>query len=152
MNDASANLREAIETSQHETSPSTLSAVATILEVVPLINGAPQNTSAPGYITLAEGKCSFVGDDPKSGRAKVKSVLAEFLVNTGIKPLFISSHNHLGNNDGHHLNSQAQFKNKEILKRSVVADSIHLLFMAYKSVGEKEGECLIMMGGQKMSY
>jgi myo-inositol-1-phosphate synthase len=27
-------------------------------------------------------------------------VLAEFLVNAGIKPLSIASYNHLGNNDG----------------------------------------------------
>jgi myo-inositol-1-phosphate synthase len=32
--------------------------------------------------------------------SQVKSVLAEFLVNAGIKPLSIASYNHLGNNDG----------------------------------------------------
>ena len=55
VNDTSANLLKAIETSQHEISPSTLFAVPVILKDAPFINGAPQNTSVPGYITLVEG-------------------------------------------------------------------------------------------------
>ena len=42
------------------------------------------------------------------------------------------------------MNTQAQFKSKEILKSSFVddvADAIHLLYMADKSVGE-EGDHL----------
>jgi len=71
--------------------------MASILEGVPFINGAPQNTFVPGCIELAEQNKSFIGgDDFKSGQTKMKSVLAEFLVNAGIKPLAVASYNHLG--------------------------------------------------------
>ena len=64
----------------------TLFAVAAILEGVPFINGAPQNTFVPGYIALAERHKSFIGgDDLKSGQTKLKSVLAEFLVKTELR-------------------------------------------------------------------
>lgn len=97
MNDSAANLLKAIDESHAEVSPSTLFAVASILENAPFINGAPQNTFVPGVVRLAEEKGAFVaGDDLKSGQTKVKSVLAEFLVGAGIKPLAISSYNHLG--------------------------------------------------------
>ncbi|KAG0703314.1 hypothetical protein DFH29DRAFT_989458 [Suillus ampliporus] len=106
-----------------EVSPSTLFAVAAILEGEPFVNGAPQNTFVPGVIALAEREKSFIGgDDLKSGQTKLKSVLAEFLVNAGIKPLSIASYNHLGNNDGHNLSAEPQFKSKEISKSSVVDD------------------------------
>jgi myo-inositol-1-phosphate synthase len=101
VNDTSANLLAAIKANHAEISPSTIFAVAAILEQVPFINGSPQNTFVPGCMALAEEHESFIGgDDFKSGQTKVKSVLAEFLVNAGIKPLSIASYNHLGNNDG----------------------------------------------------
>ncbi|KDQ10703.1 hypothetical protein BOTBODRAFT_57908 [Botryobasidium botryosum FD-172 SS1] len=145
VNDTSANLLNAIKASHSEVSPSTVFAVASILEGAPFINGAPQNTFVPGCIELAEKHRSFIGgDDLKSGQTKVKSVLAEFLVNAGIKPRSIASYNHLGNNDGKNLSSSAQFKSKEISKSSVVDDMVdanHLLFKpADKAAGEKKGE------------
>lgn len=145
VNDTSANLLKAIEQNHEEVSPSTLFAVAAILEGAPFINGAPQNTFVPGAIALAEEHKGFIGgDDLKSGQTKVKSVLAEFLVNAGIKPLSIASYNHLGNNDGRNLSSERQFKSKEISKSSVVDDMVdanQLLFKpADKSLGEKKGE------------
>lgn len=95
---------------------------------MPFINGSPQNTFVPGCIELAEKYKAFIGgDDFKSGQTKVKSVLAEFLVNAGIKPLSISSYNHLGNNDGKNLSSQRQFRSKEISKSSVVSLIIGIL-------------------------
>lgn len=101
VNDTAENLLSSIQSSHPEVSPSTVFAVASILEGVPFINGSPQNTFVPGCIELAEKHQSFIGgDDFKSGQTKVKSVLAEFLVNAGIKPLSIASYNHLGNNDG----------------------------------------------------
>jgi len=145
VNDTSANLLKAIKSSHSEVSPSTVFAVASILEGAPFINGAPQNTFVPGCIELAEQHRSFIGgDDLKSGQTKVKSVLAEFLVNAGIKPRSIASYNHLGNNDGKNLSASAQFKSKEISKSSVVDDMVdanHLLFKpADKAAGEKKGE------------
>ncbi|KAF7362892.1 hypothetical protein MVEN_00639300 [Mycena venus] len=123
VNDTADNLLAAIKESHSEVSPSTLFAVAAILEGEPFVNGAPQNTFVPGVIELAERHQSFIGgDDLKSGQTKLKSVLAEFLVNAGIKPLSIASYNHLGNNDGHNLSAEPQFKSKEISKSSVVDD------------------------------
>ena len=58
------------------------------MEKVPYINGSPQNTFVPCVIELAEKYDSFIGgDDFKSGQTKIKSVLAQFLVDAGIKPL-----------------------------------------------------------------
>ncbi|TFK68475.1 Myo-inositol-1-phosphate synthase [Pluteus cervinus] len=132
VNDTADNLLASIKNSHSEISPSTLFAVAAILEGEPFVNGAPQNTFVPGVIELAEREKSFIGgDDLKSGQTKLKSVLAEFLVNAGIKPLSIASYNHLGNNDGHNLSAERQFKSKEISKSSVVDDMVnanHLLF------------------------
>ena len=125
VNDTADNLLKAIEASHSEVSASTVFAVAAILEGEPFINGAPQNTFVPGVIELAERRKSFIGgDDLKSGQTKLKSVFAEFLVNTGIKPLSIASYNHLGNNDGHNLSAERQFRSKEISKSSVVDDIV----------------------------
>lgn len=133
VNDTADNLLKAIKNSHPEVSPSTVFAVAAILEGEPFINGAPQNTFVPGVIELAERKRAFIGgDDLKSGQTKLKSVFAEFLVNAGIKPLAISSYNHLGNNDGRNLSAEAQFKSKEISKSSVVDDMVDANRLLYK--------------------
>ena len=141
VNDTAANLLHAIKSSHDEVSPSTVFAVAAILENAPFINGAPQNTFVPGVIDLAEQHHSFIGgDDLKSGQTKLKSVLAEFLVNAGIKPLSIASYNHLGNNDGHNLSAEAQFKSKEISKSSVVDDMVESNRLLYKTAEQLHGE------------
>lgn len=67
-------------------SPSTLFAVASILEGCAYINGSPQNTFVPGAIELAVERNVFIaGDDFKSGQTKIKSVLVDFLISAGIK-------------------------------------------------------------------
>ena len=71
--------------------------MAAILEKCPFINGSPQNTFVPGIIEMAfENDVYIGGDDFKSGQTKLKSVLVDFLVSAGIKPLSITSYNHLG--------------------------------------------------------
>jgi len=60
----------------------------------------------------------------KSGQTKLKSVLVDFLVSAGIKPLAITSYNHLGNNDGKNLSAPKQFRSKEISKSNVVDDMV----------------------------
>jgi myo-inositol-1-phosphate synthase len=143
VNDTADNLLTAIRASHSEVSPSTLFAVAAILEGEPFINGAPQNTFVPGVIDLAERHRSFIGgDDLKSGQTKLKSVFAEFLVNAGIKPLSIASYNHLGNNDGHNLSAERQFKSKEISKSNVVDDMVDANRLLYKPAepGTKDGK------------
>lgn len=125
VNDTADNLLDAINRSAPEVSPSTLFAVASILEGASYINGSPQNTFVPGFVELAEQKGVFIaGDDFKSGQTKFKSVMVDFLVNAGMKPISIVSYNHLGNNDGKNLSAPAQFKSKEISKSNVVDDMV----------------------------
>ncbi|KPI39802.1 Inositol-3-phosphate synthase [Cyphellophora attinorum] len=136
VNDTADNLLKAIEQGHEEVSPSTVFAVACILEKTPFINGSPQNTFVPGAVQLAEQHNAFIGgDDFKSGQTKMKSALVEFLINAGIKLTSIASYNHLGNNDGKNLSSQKQFRSKEISKSNVVDDMV-----AANSVLYKKGE------------
>eukprot|EP01097_Dermamoeba_algensis_P004849 TRINITY_DN3113_c0_g1_i1.p1 TRINITY_DN3113_c0_g1~~TRINITY_DN3113_c0_g1_i1.p1 ORF type:complete len:524 (-),score=107.93 TRINITY_DN3113_c0_g1_i1:43-1614(-) len=125
VNDTADNLLRSIKQGHEEVSPSTVFAVACILENTPFINGSPQNTFVPGAIELAERHRVFIGgDDFKSGQTKLKSVLVDFLVGAGIKPLAVTSYNHLGNNDGKNLSSASQFRSKEISKSNVIDDMV----------------------------
>lgn len=120
-----ADLIAGIERNEAEISPSTMFAVAAIMEGCPYINGSPQNTFVPGLVDLAlERNVPIAGDDFKSGQTKVKSVLVDFLIGSGIKPVSIVSYNHLGNNDGKNLAEAAQFASKEKSKRGVVEDMV----------------------------
>lgn len=136
VNDTADNLLSAIKRGESEVAPSTVFAVASILEGCSYINGSPQNTFVPGVVELAEKKQVFIGgDDFKSGQTKIKSVLVDFLVSSGIKPLSIVSYNHLGNNDGKNLSAPQQFRSKEISKSNVVDDMV-----ASNSTLFKQGE------------
>ncbi|CCU76319.1 INO1/L-myo-inositol-1-phosphate synthase [Blumeria hordei DH14] len=133
VNDTAKNLLMAIENGHEEVSPSTIFAVASILEGAPFINGSPQNTFVPGVIELAEKHDTFIGgDDFKSGQTKMKSALVDFLISAGIKLTSIASYNHLGNNDGKNLSSQRQFRSKEISKSNVVDDMVQANHVLYK--------------------
>lgn len=135
---------EAIKSGHEEVSPSTVFAVASILENAPFINGSPQNTFVPGAIKLAEQHNAFIGgDDFKSGQTKMKSALVDFLINAGIKLTSISSYNHLGNNDGKNLSSQKQFRSKEISKSNVVDDMVAANTVLYKP-GEHPDHCVVI--------
>lgn len=136
VHDTADNLIAAIENNCDEISPSILYCVASIQEGCSYINGSPQNTFVPGIIELAESHKVFLGgDDFKSGQTKLKSVLVDFLVSSGIKPVGIASYNHLGNNDGYNLSNPQQFRSKEISKTNVVTDIIES-----NNVLFKEGE------------
>ncbi|OAY71391.1 Inositol-3-phosphate synthase [Ananas comosus] len=125
LNDTTENLLASLEKNESEISPSTLYALACVLENVPFINGSPQNTFVPGLIDLAIKRNSLIGgDDFKSGQTKMKSVLVDFLVGAGIKPTSIVSYNHLGNNDGMNLSAPQTFRSKEISKSNVVDDMV----------------------------
>lgn len=111
LNQTADELLNSIRENADEISPSTIFAVAAILEGAHYINGSPQNTLVPGVIELAKKHEVFIGgDDFKSGQTKLKSALVEFLVNSGLKPESIVSYNHLGNNDGKNLSEQRQFR------------------------------------------
>jgi myo-inositol-1-phosphate synthase len=133
VNDTADNLVQAIKDGHAEVSPSTVFAVASVLENAPFINGSPQNTFVPGAIKFAEKHGAFIGgDDFKSGQTKMKSALVDFLINAGIKLTSIASYNHLGNNDGKNLSSQKQFRSKEISKSNVVDDMVAANNVLYK--------------------
>merc|ERR1719198_99601 len=118
VNDTADNLLAAIAANEPEIAPSTIFAVASILEGSTYINGSPQNTFVPGVIELAEQKDVMIGgDDFKSG-------MVDFLVSAGIKPTSIVSYNHLGNNDGFNLSAPQTFRSKEISKSNVVDDMV----------------------------
>ena len=72
-------------------------------------------------------------------------MLAQFLVDAGIKPLSIASYNHLGNNDGLNLSSPKQFRSKEISKQSVVDDIIESNELCTtKESGDKVDHCIVI--------
>lgn len=115
LNETADELEASVLANQPEISPSTIFAMASIAEGCTYINGSPQNTFVPGVIELAERHGVFIaGDDFKSGQTKLKSVLVDFLVGAGIKPVSIVSYNHLGNNDGKNLSAPKQFRSKEV--------------------------------------
>ncbi|MCJ1271612.1 Myo-inositol-1-phosphate synthase [Lobaria immixta] len=133
VNDTADNLLKAVEAGHEEIAPSTIFAIACILENAPFINGSPQNTFVPGVIDLAEKHGAFIGgDDFKSGQTKMKSALVDFMINAGIKLTSIASYNHLGNNDGKNLSSHRQFRSKEISKSNVVDDMVEANSVLYK--------------------
>eukprot|EP00121_Abeoforma_whisleri_P001723 Awhi_evm1s1536 len=133
VNDTAENLMAAIEAGHEEVSPSTIFAVACILEKTPFVNGSPQNTFVSGVVELATThRVHIGGDDFKSGQTKMKSVLVDFMVNAGIKPVAITSYNHLGNNDGKNLSAPQQFRSKEISKSNVVDDMVESNQILYK--------------------
>eukprot|EP00659_Diplonema_papillatum_P005827 gene5827-8920_t len=144
LNDTADALLASIAKNEEEVSPSTLFAVACILEGTSYINGSPQNTFVPGVMELAEKHQVFIGgDDFKSGQTKLKSALVEYLVGAGIKPECIASYNHLGNNDGRNLSSPAQFRSKEITKSNVVDDMVASNKILY-GANEHPDHCIVI--------
>lgn len=125
INDTEQNVMNALKNGHHEVAPSQVYAIASILENCAYINGSPMNTFVPGIIQMARRLNVFIGgNDFKSGQTKIKSVLVDFLVSSGIKPESIVSYNHLGNNDGQNLSEDKQFKSKEISKSNVIDDMV----------------------------
>ncbi|GMH34510.1 hypothetical protein BSKO_02344 [Bryopsis sp. KO-2023] len=144
LNDTVENLMAAVDRDEAEVSPSTLYAIACINEGVPFINGSPQNTFVPGLIDYAVEKGVLIaGDDFKSGQTKMKSVLVDFLVGAGIKPVSIVSYNHLGNNDGMNLSAPQTFRSKEISKSNVVDDMVMSNSILYEP-GEHPDHCVVI--------
>ncbi|XP_062504371.1 inositol-3-phosphate synthase 1-B-like [Corticium candelabrum] len=144
LNMTADELMASIERGEEEVSPSTMFAVASILEGCCYINGSPQNTLVPGVVEMAEKHGVYIsGDDFKSGQTKIKSVLVDFLVSAGIKPVSIVSYNHLGNNDGKNLSAPKQFRSKEISKSNVVDDMVGSNKILYED-GKKPDHCVVI--------
>ncbi|GMM34406.1 inositol-3-phosphate synthase [Saccharomycopsis crataegensis] len=147
VHDTAENFLAAVKSNHSEISPSSVFATACILDNIPYINGSPQNTFVPGVVELAEKHGSFIGgDDFKTGQTKIKSVLAQYLVEAGIKPISIASYNHLGNNDGYNLSSPKQFRSKEISKQSVVDDVVQSNEILYNTSSgrDKVDHCIVI--------
>lgn len=144
VNGTADALLESIKLSHSEVSPSTIFAVACILENVMFINGSPQNTFVPGAVELAlRHNVPIAGDDFKSGQTKFKSVIADFLIKAGIKPISIVSYNHLGNNDGKNLSEPQQFHSKEVSKTSVIGDMVESNRTMYRK-GEEPDHAIVI--------
>lgn len=144
INDTADNLLTAIANNHPEISPSILFACAAITKNCTYINGSPQNTFVPGVLSLAQKHNVFLaGDDFKSGQTKIKSVLVDFLISAGIKPVSIVSYNHLGNNDGKNLSAPLQFRSKEVSKSNVVDDMVQSNHILYKPA-EMPDHCVVI--------
>lgn len=101
-------------------------------------------SNCTGVIEYAIENDSLIGgDDFKSGQTKVKSVLVDFLVGAGIKPVSIVSYNHLGNNDGLNLSAPQTFRSKEISKSNVVDDMVESNEILYQK-GEHPDHCVVI--------
>lgn len=146
VHDTEKNFLNAIVEGHTEIAPSQMFAAASILEGCAFINGSPQNTFCPALIAMARKYGVFIGgDDFKSGQTKIKSVLVDFLVSSGIKPEAIVSYNHLGNNDGKNLSEAKQFRSKEISKSNVVDDVVSSNKLLYDAAtNEKPDHCVVI--------
>ena len=90
IHDTKENFLNAIKDGHKEIAPSQIFAAASILEGCSFINGSPQNTFCPALIQMAREKNVFIGgDDFKSGQTKIKSVLVDFLVSSGMRYIII---------------------------------------------------------------
>ncbi|CAG4951443.1 unnamed protein product [Colias eurytheme] len=144
VHDTDENLEKALRANNSEISPSTIFALAAIDEGCCYINGSPQNTLVNGVVERASRLgVAVAGDDFKSGQTKLKSVLVDFLVSAGLKPVSIVSYNHLGNNDGKNLSAPKQFRSKEITKSNVVDDMVESNPILYKP-GEKPDHVVVI--------
>uniref|UniRef100_A0A671LXL5 inositol-3-phosphate synthase n=1 Tax=Sinocyclocheilus anshuiensis TaxID=1608454 RepID=A0A671LXL5_9TELE len=107
-------------------------------DVIPGVNDTAEN-----LLNSIQRGVFIGGDDFKSGQTKLKSVLVDFLVSTGIKPTSIVSYNHLGNNDGLNLSALQQFRSKEISKSNVVDDIVQSNPVLYRP-REKPDHCVVI--------
>ena len=92
IHDTADALLAGIKNSEKEISPLTIYCAASIFEHCSYINGSPQNTFVPGIIELAEREgVILVGDDMKNEQTKLKSVMADFLISSGLKLTAVAS-------------------------------------------------------------
>ena len=143
VNDTADNLLASILRNSEEVSVSTLFAVASLLENCPYVNGSPQNTFIPGIIELAEQRQVLIcGDDFKSGQTKLKSVLSDFLINSGLKLRSLVSYNHLGNNDIKNLSTPQASGSKELSKSGLIEEIVRSNKLIYTD-DESPDHCVV---------
>ncbi|CAI9164123.1 unnamed protein product [Rangifer tarandus platyrhynchus] len=98
LSDTAESLLHAVQLGL-EVLPSTLSTMASILKGCACLGGYPRTT--PGALELTWQRRVFVGaDDYQSGQTKVRFVLVDFLIVSGLKTLSIVSYSHLATMTG----------------------------------------------------
>lgn len=143
LNDSADHLLAAIEVNSDEVSPSTLFAVASVQERCTYINGSPHNTFVPGVVELAERfEVLICGDDFKSGQTKLKSVLSDFIINSGLKLRSLVSYNHLGNNDIRNLSAPQASGSKELGKSGIIEEIVRSNRIMYNE-DESPDHCVV---------
>lgn len=95
LSDTAESLLHAVQLGL-EVLPSTLSTVASVLKGCACLGGYPRTTPVPGALQLMwQRRISVGGDDYQSGQTKIRFVLADFLIVSGLKTLSIVSYSHL---------------------------------------------------------
>merc|ERR1719219_816544 len=135
------NAMEDLETRVETNQPlpaSGLYCIAAIEEQVLYLNGSPQNTFHRAIIQYARLKGALLaGSDFKSGQTRFKTIMADFLIGSGIRLSSVVSYNHLGNNDGCNLQEDKCFQSKKISKAGVLEDSIKANPVLYPESNKK---------------
>ncbi|GAB0495710.1 hypothetical protein MMPV_007015 [Pyropia vietnamensis] len=125
LNDTADALLAAIARNEAEVSPSTLYAVAAILEGCPFVNGSPKTRSWQGRWTSPPARAwPSSATTSKSGQTKMKSVLVDYLIGCGVKVKTMVTYNHLGNNDMYQLTDGVMWKPKSAAKSRVIDDIV----------------------------
>ncbi len=117
-----ADLEEALDRGDPAIPPSVLYAYAALQERVPFINGTPNvcTDSAALHELAALHRVPLAGKDLKTGQTMMKTVLAPALQSRMLGLRGWYSTNILGNRDGEVLDEPANFRSKEVTKRSVL--------------------------------
>ncbi len=117
-----ADLEEALDKNDPGLTPSMLYAYAALQEGVPFVNGTPNVcVDAAALQELAAlHRVPVAGKDLKTGQTMMKTVLAPALQARMLGLRGWYSTNILGNRDGEVLDEPANFRSKEVTKRSVL--------------------------------
>jgi myo-inositol-1-phosphate synthase len=120
--DSLANLEKALKQNDPSILPAMLYAYAALQESVPFVNGTPNVCSdSPAIMELAiEKRLPIAGKDLKTGQTMMKTVLAPAFQARMLGLRGWYSTNILGNRDGEVLDDPANFKSKEVTKKSVL--------------------------------
>lgn len=106
-------------------SASQCTCAAAVMEGCAFVDCAAQGTLDKGMLALATKHGGYAyGSDLKTGQTRIKGVLADLLVNSGMRVRSITSYNHLGNNDGFNLSERPQLESKLRSKRDAVRDIV----------------------------
>ncbi|KAG4923202.1 inositol-3-phosphate synthase isoform X1 [Glycine max] len=131
LNDTMENLLAAVDRNEAEISPSTLYAIACVMENVPFINGSPQNTFVPGWML------AFMS--PPQLKLFVFMLICELwfvLLSSGLIDLAIARNTLIGGDDF----KSGQTKMKSVLVDFLVGAGIKpTSIVSYNHLGNNDG-------------